>query len=363
MRILILEPYYGGSHQTFLDGLQAHVPVDFVLLTLPARKWKWRMRLAAPFFVDKIISLCNGTEINAVFCSAFVDVATLRSLLPISVSRLPFYTYFHENQFVYPVCREDERDFHFGLTNLTTALASDRVAFNTEYNRQTFLTGVDRILKICPDMKLAGVTEKIKAKSTILNPGIDFRLIDQAGQNKRKTANVPVIVWNHRWEHDKNPRYFFKTLYELAAEGFDFRLIILGQSYRKKPAVFFEAQEKLKQQILHCGFVETREEYSRLLAMGDIVISTAKHEFYGISVIEAVRAGCTPLLPDRLSYPELFPAPYLYRNGDLLNRLKYFMYDHGTIDRTNLRSLTDHFSWKQLSGKYLTWFSGSADSG
>ena len=360
MRILVLEPYYGGSHKTFLDGLQAYVPVDFINLTLPAMKWKWRMRLAAPFFADKVISLCNDTQIDAIFCSSFVDVATLRSLLPAQMNRLPFYTYFHENQFAYPVRREDERDFHFGLTNLTTVLASDKVAFNTQYNMQTFVTGVEQILKICPDMKIAGVMEKIKTRSTILNPGVDFSLIDRVGQNKEKTAKVPVIIWNHRWEHDKNPKYFFKTLYELAAEGIDFRLIILGQSFRKKPAVFYEAQDILQKRILHCGFVQTREEYSQLLARGDFVVSTARHEFYGISVIEAVRAGCIPLLPNRLSYPELFPAQYLYESGALFNRLKSFLLDADSIDRTSGRDLTDRFSWEQLSDKYLTWFSGSS---
>ena len=361
MKILVLEPYYGGSQKTFLDGLQAHVPADFILLTLPARKWKWRMRLAAPFFADRIIPLCNGREIDAILCSSFVDVATLRSLLPPQVNRLPLYTYFHENQFAYPVRREDERDIHFGLTNLTTVLASDKVAFNTRYNMQTFVTGVERILKICPDMELAGVMEKIETRSTILNPGIDFSLIDRIGQNREKTAKIPVLIWNHRWEHDKNPKYFFKTLYELAAEGLDFRLIILGQSFRKKPAVFYEAQDILQKKILHCGFVETREEYSQLLAKGDIVVSTARHEFYGISVIEAVSAGCIPLLPNCLSYPELFPAQYLYESGDLFSRLKSLLLHADTIDRTSCRHLTDRFSWKQLSDKYLTWFSGSPD--
>ena len=142
MQILTLEPYYGGSHETFLKGIQAHVPFDFTLLTLPARKWKWRMRLAAPYFADKVISLREKEKFDAVFCSSFVDVATLTSLLPHPIGQLPFYTYFHENQFAYPVQKEDERDFHFGLTNLTTALSSDKVGFNTQYNLQTFLTGV-----------------------------------------------------------------------------------------------------------------------------------------------------------------------------------------------------------------------------
>jgi glycosyltransferase involved in cell wall biosynthesis len=359
LRVLVLEPYYGGSHRTFLDGLQAHVPFDFILLTLPARKWKWRMRLAAPFFADKITELIKYTEIDAAFCSSFVDVATLRSLLPTSANNFPFYTYFHENQFAYPVRREDERDFHFGLTNLTTVLASDRIAFNTRYNMQTFLAGVEQILKICPDMRLAGVMEKIEAKSTILYPGIDFSQIDRVGQNKGKSAQIPVIVWNHRWEHDKNPKYFFKTLFELDAGGLDFRLIILGQNFRSKPEIFSEAEDKLQQRIIHCGFVESRDEYAQLLAQGDIVVSTAKHEFYGISVIEAVRAGCTPLLPDRLSYPELFPAQYLYKGDGLYTTLKSYLLNPDKIDRVGLKALTECFSWPYLSKKYKSWLSGS----
>jgi len=359
MKILVLEPYYGGSHKTFLDGLQAHLPFDFMLLTLPARKWKWRMRLAAPFYTDKIIELFNETKIDAIFCSSFVDVAALRSILPAHVSQLPFYTYFHENQFVYPVRKEDERDFHFGLTNLTTVLASDKVAFSTAYNLQTFLQGVQKILKVCPDMKLEGIMKKIEAKVSILNPGIDFSQIDNAARLKRKSSRTPVIVWNHRWEHDKNPKYFFNTLFELDANAFDFRLIVLGQSFRKKPQIFSVALDKLQHKILHYGYVESRDEYARLLAQGDIVVSTAKHEFYGISVIEAVRAGCLPLLTNSLSYPELFPAQYLYENGALFNKLQKALTDPDKIDEMHSKALTSCFSWPDLRSKYIEWFTVS----
>jgi glycosyltransferase involved in cell wall biosynthesis len=357
LRILVLEPYYGGSHKTFLQGLQAHVPFEFILLSLPARKWKWRMRLAAPFFADKIIPMTEEKEVDAVFCSSFVDVAALRSLLPSPVCQLPFYTYFHENQFAYPVRKEDERDLHFGLTNLTTVLASDKVAFNTRYNMQTFLKGVEQVLKMCPDMKFEGVIGKIKAKASLLNPGIDFSQIDNAGQTQRKSPLPPVIVWNHRWEHDKNPEYFFKTLFDLDADGVDFRLIVLGQSFRRRPAIFSEARDKLRDRIIHYGFAESREEYARLLQKGDIVVSTAEHEFYGISVIEAVRAGCLPLLPKRLSYPELFSGQYLYENGTLYYKLKSILENPDKIDRIIPEVLTNRFSWHFQKTKYIEWFS------
>jgi hypothetical protein len=49
-RMLVLEPYFGGSHRAVLESLlpllaQAGWEAD--LLTLPARKWKWRMRGSA----------------------------------------------------------------------------------------------------------------------------------------------------------------------------------------------------------------------------------------------------------------------------------------------------------------------------
>ena len=51
-----------------------------------------------------------------------------------------------------------------------------------------------------------------------------------------------------------------------------------------------------------------RADYVKTLRRADWVLSTARHEFYGIAVAEALLAGCLPWLPDRLSYPELVPA-------------------------------------------------------
>ena len=42
--VLLLESYYGGSHQAFLDGWISRSIHDWQLLSLPPNKWKWRMR-------------------------------------------------------------------------------------------------------------------------------------------------------------------------------------------------------------------------------------------------------------------------------------------------------------------------------
>ena len=356
MKILVLEPYFGGSHRLFLQGLQKHLEYDFDLLTLPPRKWKWRMRLAAPYFAEQLNTLDTGKKYDRILCSSFVDVAAFRSLVCERFQKVPLYTYFHENQFAYPVQKEDERDFHFGLTNLTTILASDKVAFNTCYNQDTLIEGARKLLRICPDMKLGNLISQIQDKAVILNPGIDFNDFPEPDICKRDTDSPPVIVWNHRWEHDKDPEYFFETLYELDNDNIDFRLIVLGQSFQRRPDIFDQAQERLSHKILHFGYVESRQEYIGLLCKADIVVSTARHEFYGISVIEAVRTGCIPVLPDRLSYPELFPAEYLYENGELQTKLESLLKGFKKLYESEIKDMSDRFSWMEMKDRFQEWF-------
>ncbi len=354
-RILALEPYYGGSHRRFLDGLARWLPEGLKLITLPAHHWKLRMRLAAPWLALELSRLGEREDpsgFRGLLCSTFVDVATLRGLAPPWVAALPIHTYFHENQFAYPVRIEDERDLHFGLTNLTTALASDSLAFNSAYNLESFLAGCREILSRTGDMKLPGIEERIRAKSLVLPPGQDFTKIDRAPMVNCRSR--PVIIWNHRWEHDKNPEEFFAALFALQDSGCDFELIVLGQSFRQAPAIFPEARSRLAGRVRQFGYADSPELYAAWLKQGDVVVSTARHEFFGISVIEAVRGGCRPVLPGRLSYPELFPPEYLYGPGDLVQHLRGAL-SAGRLDHQTAQGLTERFTWTNLGAAYRTW--------
>ncbi len=317
------------------------------------------MRLAAPHFAGVLATdpRYAGKTYDRILCSSLVDVAALRGLLPLNLRGVPLLTYFHENQFAYPVQVSEPRDVHFGLTNLTTALASESLAFNSLYNLDSFLAGCRELLAKMPDMSLAGYEEAIRAKAAILHPGLDFSGIDSCAP-ERQPGRAPALVWNHRWEHDKNPELFFNTLYELAGQGVPFGLIVLGESFRNQPQIFAQARERLSGRILHFGYAEDRREYCRLLCQGDVVVSTANHEFYGMAVLEAVRAGCRPVVPDRLSYRELFAPAFRFADGDFAGKLLAAM-EAGRLAEDEAHSLTSRFSWPELAAGYRRWLEAS----
>ncbi|MDW7771825.1 MAG: DUF3524 domain-containing protein [Desulfobulbaceae bacterium] len=351
---LLLEPYYGGSHRSFLKGMQKHLPYAFTLISLPARKWKMRMQLAAPWFAGKVIEkVHSGAHYDAILCSTFLDAAVLRTMLCRGNINLPLLVYFHENQFAYPDRMSDPAKYQFGALNFTTALTADRLAFNSRYNLDTFFHGVETYLKKAADMNLMHLLEDLQDKAEVLHPGLEFNDID----NRQRTGRdaVPAILWNHRWEHDKNPQTFFRVLYDLSEQGLDFRLIVLGQSFAGRPAVFDEARDRLHKHIIHFGYAKSREEYVRQLRRGDLIISTAKHEFFGMAVLEAVRGGCFPVVPDRLAYRELFPRRFRYREGKLNVFLRQQLESFQPLAEQDRIRLTEKYSWPVLARGYRTW--------
>ncbi|MDH3349885.1 MAG: DUF3524 domain-containing protein [Desulfobulbaceae bacterium] len=357
-RFLLIEPYYGGSHRVFLHGLCEHLDVSFKLITLPARKWKMRMQLAAPWFAEGIIeALEQGEVFDGIFCSSFLDVAVLRSLLSQAGHHLPLAVYFHENQFAYPVQGGPNDAFQFTAINFNTALCADQVAFNSRYNMDTFLDGVHGYLKKASDVDVVHLVDVIRDKSVVLYPGMDYSFLDTDPRCKNDDLadKVPVIVWNHRWEHDKGPEVFFKSLEELDREGVDFQVMVLGERFQRVSKVFSEAEKTLGHRIIHFGYAETKQEYGALLDKADIVVSTARHEFFGIAVLEAVRAGCRPLVPDRLSYRELFPKDFRYKPGGLTSGLRSLLHqpEPFTVELSN--QLTQCFSWPVVASQYQNW--------
>jgi glycosyltransferase involved in cell wall biosynthesis len=355
MRILYVEPYDGGSHAMFTQTLTEGVDATFRVLRLPGRHWKWRMRGSAAW-----AALAHGPVLaepyDVVWVSSYVPLAELVGLAP-ALQGVRRVMYFHENQLAFPprTAAHPERDHHFGFTQLVSALAADLCLFNSAHNRDTFLREGRALLARMPDAVPPGWIETIAARSEVL--GVPVPLPDEAPVVGAASdpASGPVILWNHRWEHDKGPETFFGALMQLAAEGVPFRLAVCGERFSRTPAVFDEARRVLADRIVHFDPLPTAAEARGLFARADIVVSTARHEFFGISMIEATHLGACPLVPDRLAYPEIFPAEYRYADDEqLVVRLRDLCqrYGHGESLRADRRQITEPLSARALLPKY-----------
>ena len=301
MRILALEPYYGGSHKAFLDGWTAHSRHEWTLLHLPPYKWKWRMRHSAVTFADRVRRLVSeGQRWDVIFCSDILNLAEFLGLAPQPIQALPAISYFHENQLTYPVRFESERDYQFVVTNMTSVLAATSVWFNSSFHRDSFLEALAAFLKKMPDYQPVDVIERIRRKAVVYPPGVDA-----VRRHGEREAGPVRILWAARWEHDKNPEDFFEALKMLKSRGVAFRISVIGEQFREAPEAFEWARQYFAEHIDRWGYQQSREAYEQALTQADVFVSTAKHEFFGITAVEAILAGAFPLLPRRLAYPEI----------------------------------------------------------
>ncbi|MFP4052671.1 MAG: DUF3524 domain-containing protein [Phycisphaerae bacterium] len=316
MQVLALEPYYGGSHRAFLDGWMGHSRHDWTLLTLPAHHWKWRMRHAAVDWARQFHARCDaGERWDAVVCSDMLDLAAFRGLAPGQFRNLPAVAYFHESQLTYPTRRTDPRDVHFALTNYTTAMAAERVWFNSAFHRDAFCDALGDLLRKMPDRSDPDAAEAIRKSAEVRPPGIGEDLFEPSaadaptdpGNRDSLPAGRPMhILWAARWEHDKGPAEFFHAIDRLDERGVDFRLSVVGEQFREVPPEFATARRRHGRRIVRWGYQPTREAYVKALREAEVFVSTARHEFFGIAAVEAAACGALPVLPDRLAYPEVF---------------------------------------------------------
>jgi glycosyltransferase involved in cell wall biosynthesis len=353
MRVWLIEPYYTGSHQAWAEGYQAHSAHSIRLLTLPGRFWKWRMDGGGVTLARMAAGIEERPDV--ILASDMLNVPVFLGLAGEHLA-VPVALYLHENQLTYPLQPGEKRDLHYGLINLASGLRADALFFNSAYHRDAFFDELPRLLKHFPDYNELWAVDALRAKAQVLPLGLDLARLEANRPHEPRTGR-PVIVWNHRWEYDKDPDTFFRAMYALAGEGLDFGLILLGESWRKEPAEFLAAREGLAGRIVHFGYVEDAASYARLLWQADIVVSTALHEFFGAAVVEACYCDCFPVLPRRLTYPELIPPAQhetcLYTDFDgLLARLRGALTHVDEIRQFSLREELGRYDWARMAPRY-----------
>lgn len=309
-KILMLSAYDAGSHKRWREQLIDSQPdFEWHSLVLPPRFFRWRIRSNA-------LSWLHAPELqqqwDGLVVTSMVDLASIKGLQP-QLARTPSLLYMHENQFAYPDSGHQHASADPKMVNLMSAIAADQVVFNSEWNRTSFFEQAQAFLDRMPDKLPDGLMAGIRAKSAVVPVPIADDLFVE--RSTPLNLSAPHLLWNHRWEYDKAPERLLALLEKLQAAGQVFSLSVVGEQFRSQPAVFEQIRERFSGVIRHWGFLERRADYDQLLASADIVISTALHDFQGLSMLEAMASGCLALAPDRLAYPEYVHESQRYESS------------------------------------------------
>ena len=361
-KILIVEPYFSGSHKSWALGYQDNSSHEIEIISLEGKFWKWRMHGGAISLANLFLKTKFAPDL--ILASDMLDLTTFLCLTKNKTSNLPTALYFHENQLSYPWSKSDrdvqkKRDHHYGFINIVSALAADKVLFNSEFHLESFLLEGKKFLKNFPDKNETKSIDLIKKKSRVLHLGIDLKRFDSI---KRLSLKDPLILWNHRWEYDKNPKSFFKSMFKLKEKNIPFSLAVLGESFASKPNIFDEAKTKLKNEIIHFGYCDNHWDYAKWLCSADILPVTNNQDFFGASIVEAIYCGAFPLLPNRLSYPELLPTEFhkMHLYGDekeLDMMIENSLKNINKIRNISLAQYFKRFDWKSMAPTYDQLFS------
>ncbi len=349
-RCLFVEPFFGGSHKAFADGLIAHSQHEIEPLLLPAGEWRRRMRRGAQELAPVAKALPGPFDV--VIATDMLDVPAFLALTRPRFAEVPLLLFMHENQFTSPRLRGTKFNSCFGQVNYLSACAADRVAFNSEFHRRDFIEAL-RVMAAHPNNWLyEPAIESLEEKSLALPVGVD--LASLAPHRRERDRNAPpLILWNHRWEFDKSPEMFARVVRRLAEEGVEFRLALAGDPGENPTPQLVELREALADRIHHFGFIESREQYARLLWESDIAVSSTRHEFFGVGMVEALYCGCIPVAPRRYNYPALVPEAlhdeYLFEDeAGFLERLRRLLVQRPTPP-PSLRTLAERYGWPRVA--------------
>lgn len=114
------------------------------------------------------------------------------------------------------------------------------------------------------------------------------------------TPKLNRVVFPHRLAVEKQPDFFDRL--QVAFKG-------TAKTALMKSYSFIKTKECLK----------SKDSYYAVLNSSKIAISFAKQETFGIAMLESVLCGCIPIVPNRLSYSELYPDVFKYDCDDDTN--------------------------------------------
>jgi len=291
---------------------------------------------------------------DLIVATDMLDLASYLGMIRRSAPTVPTAIFMHENQLSYP--RQPGEPLDQGLAAITwqSLVAADAIWFNSGFHRRDLLATLPGYLADTVDRSHSHLLAAVEAKCRVVPVGVDVVGIRSAGGERAPDPAGPLVLANHRWHHDKDVGAILRALIRIADEGTAFRLAVVGDQTGGQADELMPLIERLGRRVVAVGH-QPRADYLKLLRRSDIVVSAARNEFFGISVIEAAAAGAVPVLPRALAYPEVVPVRYhdsvLYDPGDLTDHLRSTIRNLDSVRAATggLAESMERFDWRVVA--------------
>ena len=363
--------YWAKTYQKYSNHMVSTMSVD-------GSYFKWRMQSVAIAFSRKFIQIFfdetfnenNSKSLNLknqinikcdIKISKCPDIIIIDDMIDLNVfsniinqfnNDIKYIYFMHENQLTIPWKANDrdidnKSDWIYAYQNFKCMLGANKIWWNSEYHMNDYFNNLPKLIKnkSNDDWTAIKMINFAKIKSNIMYLPMDFDKINiinntlkQEIRNKKANISEVIILWNARWESDKNPSLFLYALRHIKKIKSlpSFKLVIVGEnfSYSKKSkhsqqsqSIFDIIHNEFKDDLLQFGYVNSYQEYILWLNLSDVLIITSDHEFFGISLMETIYCDTMVILPDNLVYTEHFKQTnysYFYNHtskGDLVKKL------------------------------------------
>ena len=143
---------------------------------------------------------------------------------------------------------------------------------------------------------------------------IDEKLI------KRWKHAIPerIVTFLGRLTAQKGPKYLFETAQKVVAEYPNVKFVIAGTGDQMAKLIAASADQQISRNFVFTGFV-SRENVDALLATSDVYFMPSVSEPFGLTALEATRAGVPCVLTKQSGAAEVLPSALIadYWNTDL----------------------------------------------
>lgn len=317
----IVNPWAGGSHLAWQHALVGRGRHRYTTFTLPPTAWRWRMHGASVTLAGLVRAV--DEPLDVVVATDMIDLSNLVALARDRLAGTPVVLYLHEDQLTYPRRPGEALDRGLAWITWKNLLVADEVWCNSAFHRDALVAALDPLLASVPDADHRHLLDAVVAKLRVMPVPVDLSWVG-AGREAGPSSE-PLVAVNHRWHHDKDVGAIVRALRRLAGEGIAFRVAVIGDHRGGEAAVIDPVLDELGARVVARG-LQPVDAYRDWLRRADVVVSAARNECFGVAVVEAIAAGCVPVLPRALAYPEVVPEPFhdacLYRPGDLTGALR-----------------------------------------